>query len=95
MMIFDHNLTDEDKAALAKQLSGLNLSPEEIEDFLSKLHLVKQGNVYGHVHTSNVADVVERAIHKQNCQSVSLKVSRHGDEETYDGHLDIEVVEME
>lgn len=89
------NLSESEKQGIRKSLIRAGVSEEEADKMVSTMHLVKPGTVYGHAHSSNVAAIVERAIYKQNCQSITLRISRDGDEETYDGHLEIEVLEVE
>lgn len=89
------NLSEPEKEALRKSFTRAGLSDEEADRIVSTMHLVKPGSVYGHAHSGNVSSIVERAIYRQNCQSLTLKISREGDEESYDGHLEIKVIEVE
>lgn len=93
--MMETNLSEPEKEAMKKSFTKAGLSDEEADRILSTMHLIKAGTVYGHAHSGNVGSIVERAIYKQNCQSITLRISKDGDEETYDGHLEIEVIEVE
>ena len=82
------------REALIAQLLKMGFTAEEAEQALTQLDLVKKGNIYGHVHTEDIAEIVHRAIDGQGTRSITLKISRDGDDETYDGHLNIEVIEI-
>lgn len=92
---FGGELSNEEKAQMKQLFMRAGVSEEEAEEMLSKLHVIRPGMECSHVHTVNVSQLVEQAIYKQNSQSITIKVSKHGDEETYDGHIDIEVLGIE
>lgn len=60
----------------------------------SDFGVIKEGTSYGHVHTEDVSEIVERAL--RECHSVILKVSRDCmSEYDWDGHINIEILKTE
>jgi len=86
---------DEVARSLMGALMKLGMTEEEAISALAGLAIIKRGNVYGHTHLENVLEIVGRALDRQHAKSITIKVSKEGDEETYDGHLEIEVIEVE
>jgi len=83
-----------DEINLKKQLLALGLNETEAEEALRKIHLVCKGNTYGHAHIEDVASIVYQTIDKQGLRTITLKVSKEYDDE-YDGHLDIQIIDVE
>jgi len=80
---------------LIEQLMRLGFTEEQALETIAGLAVVKKGTIHGHAHLEDIPEIVDRALHRQSAKSITLKVSKEGDEDSYDGHLDIEVIEVE
>jgi len=87
-------MSDDVKTALIESLKRMGFDQEEAEQILAELIIINKGRLWGHAHLEDVPKVVHRALDWQHNTSITLKISREGDDD-YDGHLEIEVVDIE
>jgi len=78
---------------LLQSIMTLGFNKKQAEEIMS--HKLRPGTVRGLAHIEDVAEVVLKAIYTLDYKSITLKISKHGDEETYDGYIDIEVMVVE
>jgi hypothetical protein len=91
----ENEMSDDVKSALIESLKRMGFDQEEAEQILAELIIITNGRLWGHAHLEDIPKVVHRALDWQHNKSITLKVSKEGDEDSYDGHLEIEVVDIE
>jgi hypothetical protein len=89
-----NEMSDDVKSALIDSLKRMGFDQEEAEQILAELIIINKGRLWGHAHLEDVPKVVHRALDWQHNRSITLKVSKEGYDD-YDGHLEIEVVDIE
>ena len=90
----NNEMSDDVKTALIESLKRMGFDQEEAEQILAELIIIRKGRLWGHAHLEDVPKVIHRALDWQHNRSITLKVSKEGDDD-YDGHLEIEVVDIE
>lgn len=80
-----------------KQLADMGMSDEEIAATIASLQVVSPGRSYGHAHSTTAAGIIEQAFFRDfpRATSLTLRIIREDTGYEWDGHLEIEVVEIE
>ncbi len=82
--------------SLIEHLKALGFTDEETVDVLRELGEIRKGTIYGHAHLEDIPEMVSQVIDRRQAKSITIMVSREGDDdELYNGHLEIEVLELE
>ena len=80
---------------VVQSLITLGFDKEQAHEAMSQIGKFRLGTLHRQVHIDDIAGIIFRAISSLDYKSITLKISKHGDGETYDGHVDIEVKEVE
>jgi CRISPR/Cas system type I-B associated protein Csh2 (Cas7 group RAMP superfamily) len=79
---------------ILESLKRMGFSQEEAEKTLVELIIIQKGRIWEHAHLDDVYKVVHRVLDWQHNKSVTIKVSKESDD-VYDGHLEIEVIDIQ
>ncbi|MHC4395644.1 MAG: hypothetical protein ACYS1A_08305 [Planctomycetota bacterium] len=92
------NLSDAELEKLATEMRAKGISDTDILRQLARINMVHEGKTYGHAHAVDAASIIEKAFYKENVKRLVLEISAdyiEGYPDTYDGHLDIRIKEVE
>jgi len=81
--------------SLIEQLMRLGFTEEQALETIAGLTIVKKGTIHGHAHLEDIPEIVDKTLHRQNAKAITLKISKEGDEDSYNGHLEIEIMDVE
>ena len=84
-------LNEDTQAVIIATLRKLGYKDDTIDSLLAAIKGVSIGTIYGNTHTGCVTDIVEYALEDDGYYSITLRINKHGTEETYDGRIDITV----
>jgi len=88
-------ISEETQTAIVATLRKLGYRDDTIDSLLAAIRGVSIGTVYERTHTACVTDIVEYALEDDGYYAITLRINKHGTEETYDGHIDITVKDIE
>ncbi len=88
-------VSEDHRKAVAKLLADKGHTQAEIEQALANLDRITPGKVFGHAHAIDATSIIEQAFYREGVRRLVLEVAADGDEETYDGHLNITVQDVE
>ena len=91
-MLYESTKLNEDaQAVIVATLKKLGYKDDAIDSLLIAIRGISIGASYESICISCVTDIVEYALEDDGYYSITLKINKHGTEETYNGHIDITV----
>ena len=89
-------ISEETQTAIVATLKKHGYKDDTIDSLLAAIRGVSIGTVYERTHAACVTDIVEYALEDDGYYAITLRISKHvTDEETHNGHIDIEVKDIE